>query len=94
MANLHKLQEFALLATGTSKLARGDLGAQQGSPDALCFGIRRVESCLFFFFFVLNTSVYFKKRKEGTAERKCLFGDFFFLSKRWFRHMNENETLC
>lgn len=79
MANLHKWQEFALLATGSSKPACGDLGAQQGSPDALCSGIQRVESCLIFF--VLNTSVYFKKRKEGTAERKCLFGDFFSFQK-------------
>lgn len=78
MANLHKLQEFALLATGTSKPAHGDLGAQQGSPDALSALIFREWNPAFF---VLNTSVYFKKRKEGTAERKCLFGDFFFFPK-------------
>lgn len=51
MANLHKWQEFALLATGTSKPARGDLGAQQGSPDALsALVFREWNPALFFLF--------------------------------------------
>lgn len=51
MANLHKRQEFALLATGTSKPARGDLGAQQGSPDALsALVFREWNPALFFLF--------------------------------------------
>lgn len=39
--------------------------------------------------------MFISKRKEGTVERKCLFGDLFSLQKtRWFSHMNENETFC
>lgn len=51
MANLHKWQEFALLATGSSKPACGDLGAQQGSPDALsALVFREWNPALFFLF--------------------------------------------
>lgn len=47
-----------------------------------------------FLFFKGPTNVYFKERKEGTVERKCPFGDLFLYRKRWFSHMNENETFC
>lgn len=39
-------------------------------------------SCWFGFFLKRPTYVYFKKGKEGTVERKWLFGDLFSLQKR------------
>lgn len=77
MANLHKWQEFALLATGTSKPARGDLGAQQGSPDSLCSGIQRVESCLIFFCFKYFC-LFQKEKRRNCREEVSVWGLFFF----------------
>lgn len=50
MANLHKWQEFALLATGSSKPACGDLGAQQGSQMLSALVFREWNPALFFLF--------------------------------------------
>lgn len=92
MVNLHKLQEFTSLSPGASEPACRELcEPSKGLQCPWWCATERLPSC--FFQKKQPTFVYFKKRKEGTVERKCLFGGFFSL-QRWFRHMNENETFC
>lgn len=92
VANLHKLQDFTSLSPGASEPACRELcepskGLQ--TPLVVCYW----GAAILFFSKQQLTFVYFKKRKEGTVERKCCSGGFFSL-QRWFRHMNENETFC
>lgn len=89
----HCENSFPCLTVPPNQLVESYVSPAKGSRCSWWWAIER-PSCYFFFFLKRPTYVYFKKRKEGTVERKCLSGDFFLYQKRWFRHMNENETFC
>lgn len=56
--------------------------AQQRAPGTLGGELLRGHPVGLGFFLKRPTYVYFKKGKEGTVERKWLFGDLFSLQKR------------
>lgn len=62
-----------------NQLLKSSVSQVRGAPGAL--GGELLQGCHPVLFCVFKKTqpsfVYFKKRKEGTVERKCLFGAFF-----------------